>query len=298
MRRIHGIRTRSFLQRGIVPVAVLLFLLVGIGGCSRTSKPPMGQSPSKHIALSQLYWVLSQQDLTFIQSADPQIATRILNGPSTFVLTQSSSVQARPLPPGAIPTMLFTSYTAFMSSVQAKNIPADILAVEYDPEFWPATPQEEQQEPLRYMELFGQEAQRSGYQLILTPGRDLGLTPGGLCAKQQGETLNKAYLRCGITRAAQFAPVFEIQSAPVELNIQELRSFITASTRQAHAANPSAVLIATLSTTPDGVSANSADLVRAAKAILPFVRGFQLNMTSSTRTVVVKFLRAISGTGT
>lgn len=128
-----------------------------------------------------------------------------------------------------------------------------------------------------------------------TPGRDLALAPGGKCAKRHGETLDTAYLRCGIASAARFTRIFEIQCAPVELDIPELRSFVGATVRQARKANPSAILIATLSTSPNGASATSADLVRAANTILPFVQGFQLNMTSSTRGVVVDFLRAISG---
>ena len=193
--------------------------------------------------------------------------------------------------------MLFTSYSTFISALRDKTIGADIRAVAYDPEFWSATPSEEQQDPLRYMGLFALQAKRSGYQSILMPGRDLALARGANCVKGQSETLNAAYLRCGIAGAARFTPVFEIQCAPDELDIAELRSFVAESVRQAHAANPSAVLLATLSTTPNGVHANSADLVRAAQAILPMVRGFQLNTTSATRGVVVDFLQAMSRTG-
>ena len=286
---IHEIRTRGSVLGYFVSAAAVFALLSGMTGCSSGTTP---------VNLSRLNWVISQSDLAFIQTAAPQIAARILDGPSTFVLAQPSTVLARAQPRGAVPTMLFKSYSAFRSSLSDKTIDAGIRAVAYDPEFWQATPQEEQQDPFRYMKLFAQEAQRNGYQPILMPGRDLALTPDGQCAKRQGETLDAAYLRCGIARAAQHTPVFEIQAAPVELNIPELRSFVSASTRQAHAANPSAVLIATLSTTPGSVSATSADLARAAKAMLPFVRGFQLNMTSATRGVAVDFLRAISGTGT
>lgn len=270
------------------PVAATLALLLGMNGCSRP--------PTATVDLSQLYWVLSQANLNFIQTADPQIATRMLDGPSTFVLTQPSTAAERPLPHGAVPTVLFTSYSAFISSLQDNAIHTRVRAVAYDPEYWAATPLEEQQEPFRYMQLFAEDAQRSGYQTILVPGRDLALTPAGQCAKQQRETINAAYLRCGMPRAAQYAPFFEIQCAPIELNIPELRSFVAASARQAHEANPSAVLTATLTTTPGNATASSADLVRAAQAILPFVRGFQLNMTRATRMIAVDFLRSISGT--
>lgn len=289
MGRIHRIRTGTSALGRFVPVATAFALLLVMSGCSG--------SASAAVKLSQLYWVLSQKDLSFIQDADPQIATSILAGPSTFVLTQPSAGSARPLPPGAVPMMLFTSYTAFMSSIKDKSIDAEIRAVEYDPEFWAATPQDEQQDPLHYMELFAREAQRRGYQVILTPGRDLALTPNSRCAKRRGETLNTAYLRCDIPRAAQFTPIFEIQCAPIELDIPELRSFVAASAQQAHAANPSAVLIATLSTTPGGTPTTSADMLRAAKTILPFVHGFQLNTTSATLGIAVDFLRVISGTG-
>lgn len=289
MRRIHGFRTGRFALPCLVPLATTLAVLLAMSGCSGSS--------SATVNLSKLYWVLSQKDLAFIQTADPKIAGHILAGPSPFVLAQPFTGPAKPVPHGAVPTLLFTSYSAFSSSVRNGAIHTGIRAVEYDPEFWSATPQEDQQDPLSYMALFAREARRSRYQAILAPGRDLVLTPGGKCAERQGETINPAYLRCDIPRAAQFTPVFVIQCAPIELDLPELRSFVAASAHQARAANPSAVLIATLSTRPGGASATATDMVRAANAILPFVGGFQLNTTSATRGIAVDFLRAISGTG-
>jgi hypothetical protein len=274
----------------LVPMVAALALFIGMTGCSRSS--------AATVNLSQMYWVLSQRDLAFIQTADPKIAVRMLDGPSTFVLMQPAAGPGRALPQHAVPTMLFASYSAFRSYLRDQTIHAQVRAVAYDPEFWPATPLEEQQDPLRYMGLFAREAQRYGYQPILVPGRDLALTPGSQCGKRQREVLNAAYLRCGIARAARFVQIFEVQAAPMELDIPELRSFVAASAREARAANPSAVIMSTLSTTPGGVPANSADLVRAANAILPFVQGFHLNTTPATRTVAVDFLRSISGTGT
>ncbi len=73
----------------------------------------------------------------------------------------------------------------------------------------------------------------------------------------------------------------------------ELRSFAAACAKQARAANPSVVLIATLSTQPGTRWVSGWQLSRAAAAVRPFVQGFQLNMTRRSTRAAVAFLRMI-----
>ena len=58
----------------------------------------------------------------------------------------------------------------------------------YDPEYWAATPVNEQQNPALYMQEFGQLAHANGLKVIETPGRDLGLVPGSACPQTPSET--------------------------------------------------------------------------------------------------------------
>ncbi len=58
----------------------------------------------------------------------------------------------------------------------------------YDPENWSATPVNEQQDPVKYMTLFGQLAHANGLKVIQAPALDLGTVPGSVLPRQAGES--------------------------------------------------------------------------------------------------------------
>ncbi len=60
------------------------------------------------------------------------------------------------------------------------------------------------------------------------------------------------------------------------------------------AANPSVVVIATLSTAPGRVLADPGAIAGAARTMLPYVQGFMLNLTEATTPAAAAFLRALS----
>jgi hypothetical protein len=114
------------------------------------------------------------------------------------------------------------------------------------------------------------------------------------CRKLRAESLDAAFVRCGLAgMGARLAQVLEIQTAPVEQDTAQLRTFAAACQRQARAANPRVVLIATLSTQPGGKPVNGWQLAQAAQALRPFVQGFQLNMTRWSTRAAIAFLRSI-----
>jgi len=235
-----------------------------------------------------LYLVISAQQLRDIQAVAPRLAAKLLARRTTVVLTSGSS--ALTSPDAAVGTAFFTSYAEFIGRLQRHAIPSGVRAVAYDPERWQATPFAERLDPERYMALFAGAAHRHGYAAILMPGRDL-LAAAGSCRQQPGEDLDAAFLRCGLAGAgARLSQVFEIQTAPVELSGAELRGFAAACARQARAANPGVVLIATLSTQPGSSRVNGWQLARAAAAVRPYVQGFQLNLTRRTTRAAVSFL--------
>jgi hypothetical protein len=295
MRRPKELTLRSVSRRPgplfFVPTMLLLLAMTLGGGPLR---PPGWQAagPPTMLRFSRpahgLYLVISEQHLRDIQAFAPQLAARLLARRTTIVLS--------PRPPaltgtrGALGTAFFTSYADFLGRLQRHAMPAGVRAVAYDPELWQATPLAERLFPERYMALFAAAAHRHGYAAILMPGRDL-LAAARSCRQQSGEDLDAAFLRCGLaTEGARLSQIFEIQTAPVELSSTEARGFAAACAKQARAANPSVVLIASLSTQPGTRWVNGWQLARAAAAVRPYVQGFQLNMTRRSARAAVSFL--------
>jgi hypothetical protein len=189
---------------------------------------------------------------------------------------------------------VFTSYATFRQELGSGQIPAGVQVVSYDPERWPATPAAEQANPIGYMRLFGRLARHAGYTVILVPGRDLMLVRGARCHQQRHETLDTAFLRCGLpAAAARLGQLFEMQIAPEELDPARAAAFAAACAEQARAANPHVAMLATLSTAPAGYPVTSGQLARAAAAIRPFVQGFQLNLTQASVRPALLFLRTV-----
>ena len=72
------------------------------------------------------------------------------------------------------PVLSYTSYAQFASDIQSGAITYPYKWVMYDPEDWSATPVNEQQDPVKYMTLFGQLAHANGLKVIQAPALDLG----------------------------------------------------------------------------------------------------------------------------
>jgi hypothetical protein len=301
MRRLAA-RSRRGVTRRLgpvfaVPTMLLIAMTPGAGG--HLPRPP-GWPGSRPLALAtmlrfsppahRLYLVISGQHLRDIQLVAPGLAAELRARRTTIVLNPASTTNQ-----AAVGTALFTSYADFAGKIQRHAMPAGVRAVAYDPELWRATPVAERIDPQRYMRLFAAAAYQHGYATILMPGRDL-LAGAGPCRQQGGEALDGAFVRCGLAgEGARLAQIFELQTAPVELSSTQLRGFAAACARQARAANPSVVLIATLSTQPGGRWASGGQLARAAAALRPFVQGFQLNMTRWSTRAAVTFLRTVPG---
>jgi hypothetical protein len=272
-----------------VPTVLLLIAMVLGGGrpAGWTGGPPATVLRFPGPAHGP-YLVISGQHLRDIQAVAPRLAAKLLARRTTIVLAPGSPALTRP--DAAVGTAFFTSYSEFIARLRRHAIPRGVRAVAYDPELWRATPFAERLDPERYMALFAGAAHSHGYAAILMPGRDL-LAAARSCRQQPGEDLDAAFLRCGLAgKGARLSQVFAIQTAPVELSTTELRGFAAACAKQARAANPSVVLIATLSTQPGTGWADGWQLARAAAAVRPYVQGFQLNLTPRSARAAVSFL--------
>jgi len=277
---------------------MLIAMALGAGGQSPRPLGWPGSAPGGPAAMLRFsgpahgpYLVISAQHLRDIQAVAPRLAAALLARRTTIVLSPGPAALTGK--PAALGTAFFTSYADFIGRLHRHAMPAGVRAVAYDPELWRATPFIERLDPKRYMALFATAARRHGYAVILMPGRDL-LAAAGSCRQQPWEDLDTAFLRCGLAgESARLSQVFEIQTAPVETRAAELRAFAAACAKQARAANPSVVLIATLSTQPGTSWVSGRQLARAAASVRPFVQGFQLNLTRRSARAAVAFLRTI-----
>jgi hypothetical protein len=295
MRRPAELSLRGVRRRlgPLVCAAAMLALMTLGGGQSRPPGWPAAAAAMLRFSAPahSLYLVIAEQQLRDIQAVAPKLAAQLLARRTTIVLSPwpAASTGRR----AAIGTVFFTSYAGFIGRLERHTMPAGVRAVAYDPESWRATPATERLDPERYMALFAAAAHRHGYAAIMMPGRDL-LAMAGPCRQGPGEDLDAAFLRCRLAGdGARLSQVFEIQTAPIEMRGMELRGFAAACAKQARAANPSVVLIATLSTRPGTRPMSGWQLAGAAAAVRPYVQGFQLNLTRGTARAAVAFLRAI-----
>jgi len=270
---------------GAVVAILALVLAVGLAVWRVTAR-----SAVKPVDLTSLYWIYYKEDLARLQPLNPDLIGQTLSGPGTYVLEQSAGGT---MPAGAIPTQTFFSDAGLQAAIANDTVIPGVKAVLDDPENWAATPISEQQNPLPAMRQFGQDAQAGGYQALLAPGRDLTAAPGAACAQTPSQNLTQAYLACDIAAAAADAPIYVIQTAPVETNVTQLTQLVQQAATQARSANPNVIIIATLSTTSNGGAVSSAALATATRTMLPYVQGFLLNTTAATDGQMISCLQAL-----
>jgi len=275
------------LARGWLAALIALVLVVtGLVVWRLTATPGV-----RAVRLAGLFWIYDAHDLGRLRSMDPGLIGETLDGPGSYVLEQPGGA---PVPKGAIPAESFFGSGPLRTAIAAGTVLPGVRAVLDDPELWPATPYAERRDPLPAMQVFGQLARAAGFQPILAPGRDLTATQGAICGKPDSRTLTEAYLACRIPAAARYCTVFVIQAAPVETRLAQLTRLVRRASWLARRANPHVVVIATLSTAPDGRAASPARLLAAARVMLPYVRGFMLNTTDTTDGQLISFLRALA----
>jgi len=273
----------------IIVVALVLAAVLGTVLYLRIT----AHATTKAIKLSGLYWVYYREDLLRLQPLDPAIVGQTLSGPGTYALEHNNS--GPPLPSGVIPVALYFSYADQQAALKKKLIPPGATALADDPEDWPATPLNEQQNPLPYLKNFALASKAAGYATVLIPGRDLMSVPGAVCSQQSKETISQAYVRCGLPGAAADADLYVIQSAALETDIPAMTQLVQQAAAAARAANPNVKVIATISTAPNGSPVGAGTVNQAARAVLPYVQGFEVNTTSATDSRFIAFLHDLAG---
>lgn len=152
-----------------------------------------------------------------------------------------------------------------------------VAAVLYDPETWPMTPYAEQTDPVAAVCRAAVIAHAHGKLLIATPAVDLlrRVAPNaGHHARRY-----RAFEQTGwIGAMARCADVIEIQAQGAEANLNQFERFVSTEARQARAANPDVLVMAGISTNPNGQRVSTQQLLNAVRAVRSVVNGFWLNI--------------------
>jgi hypothetical protein len=128
--------------------------------------------------------------------------------------------------------------------------------------------------------------------VVITPHPSLAEVNGAPCTATEGETVEDAFLRCGLQgQAARYADVVEIQAQFLEWDPVRYRVVVETAAAQARAANPNVVVIAGLSTR---YAADPDVMYEAWDAVRDVVDGHYLAMPDHIRPeVAVDFLTMV-----
>jgi hypothetical protein len=150
---------------------------------------------------------------------------------------------------GADPSLAVFSYAKFVTDVTNGAITFPYRWVDYDPESWAQTPQNEQNDPWTFIPLFCDFAHAHGFKVMVSPARDLGNVTTSVNPKLPGEDLSSWYLRTNIAAAcAAKADAYVIQDQTLTTDVPSYVSFTNSAHAQAQAAGPQCKVMAHLST--------------------------------------------------
>lgn len=237
-------------------------------------------------------WVMTGWNIHQLDQLSPATASHFFNTPSSYATGPNTATS--PVSDGFATTgvLVYNSYAQFAADIASHAIAPSYTWVMYDPEYWAATPLNEQQNPALYMQQFGQLAHAHGLKVIEAPARDLGLVPGAACPETRGESLDHWFLRCNIpAAAAASADMLVVQDQVNTTNVAEFDTLYTNSRAQAQAANPQIITDAEVSTTY-GTASQIATAAKSAHA-----DGIYINATTNALSKAKSFLRIMQLAG-
>ena len=254
--RARGWRPRTTgAKAGIAAVAAVgatgLALALAVGPAGAATKPAWGMTAGNIQTLSQ---------------TDPSAASHFFNTSAAY--GNGASLVRTPVQAGyaTTPVLSYTSYAQFASDIQSGAITYRYKWVMYDPEEWSATPVSEQQDPVRYMTLFGQLAHANGLKVIQAPALDLAYVTGSVLPRQQGESADQWYVRVNIAGAAGAAgDIFLLQNESNTTSGGQYAYMFNATEGQAQAANGNVQAFSEVST----ANGTAAQMATAAQSISP-----------------------------
>lgn len=224
------------------------------------------------------WWMIQGANLQKLAARDPVTVDAVMNFPTTFALGNPSRRQDQvPVGSTATATVVFRSYAHFRADLLSHRLSAPIRAVVYDPEKWSYTPIGEQLHPRRAMRAFAALARAAHLRVVEAPARDLVTVPGARCVRAHQETVDAAYLRCGLVRvAAEVSDAVDVQAQADQPNPLQYARVVDAAATQARRSNPSVVVLSGLTTMRQGDTAEN--MLADAIAVRAVVNGYWLNM--------------------
>ena len=184
-RRVRGWRPRTTRAKaGLAVVAAVgatgLALALVAGPAGASTKP---------------VWAMTAGNVQSLSGVDASTASYFFNTAAAYGAGASlvkTPVQAHY---ATTPVLSYTSQAQFASDIQSGSITYPYKWVMYDPENWTATPVNEQQDPVKYMTLFGQLAHANGLKVIQAPALDLATVTGSVLPRLAGESANAWFAR-------------------------------------------------------------------------------------------------------
>jgi hypothetical protein len=216
-------------------------------------------------------WLLAGPGINAI-AGDPE-ASPLLDGARPFLALGRSTV----IPPAwdAVPYVSFKSVAAIEAAFAAGGFAPEVRGIMYDNESWPFTPVEEQRNPALYEKSAADLAHGRGLLFLAAPAVDL----VSVLAPSRRSDRWDAYLGLGIAAdAARHADIFDIQAQGAEHDPRLFADFVRAAAAQARQANPRVLVLAGVSTNPNGRRVDADDILRAIAATREIVDGYWLNI--------------------
>ena len=211
-------------------------------------------------------WFMTAGNIQSLSQLDSSTASHFFN--TTTAYGAGASLVKTPVQAGyaTTPVLNYTSYAQFSADVKNGAITYPYKWVMYDPEDWSQTPVGEQQNPVKYMKLFGQLAHAHGLKAIEAPALDLCSVTGTAYPRQSGETCAHWYTRVNIAGAAATdADLYVLQDESNTTNLSVYDSLYTSSAAQARAAHAGIPVYSEVST----ANGTAAQMTAAAKSISP-----------------------------
>jgi hypothetical protein len=248
-------RVRSRLLAAAAGAAVIASTILG---AALTAAPAS--------AASKLGWIMGAGNVHRLGAEDPAIASHFIDTPATF--GAGASLVRDPIQPGyrTTPVLAYTSYAQFSSDIRNGRIRFHYQWVMYDPEKWGRTPRGEQQDPVKYMTMFGRLAHAHRLKVIMAPGLDLGWVQGSAIPRLRHEPIAAWYLRVNLAGAAAAdSDIYDVQAESQTAHLAGYDWLFSHAAAQARAANPRVQVYAEVST----VNGGPGQMAAAARSISP-----------------------------
>jgi hypothetical protein len=259
--------------------ALVIAAAAVITGCTSTSRPsstpPSSAQPGGSVSTGT-HWMIAASGLTLLEEVSgPAVVKRYLDGPQTTIITSSV------IPAGlASWNVAFALDTRSLAEIRGgiAGLSPRITMILYDPEDWAYTPLSEQTDVGAATRQAASLAHAAGRDLIVAPATNLAqVTASGMT--NTGVSAAPAFLQDGyLGQVAPSANWVEIQAQGLERNSARYSSYISQAVSQIHAASPSAVIYAGLSTNPSGGPVTAAELISDVNATSSEVTGYWLNI--------------------